>query len=52
MTLNVTTISVFGMPPHPISGLVGDISWLFPPVGMLVGMTGHLTIMVATVILQ
>jgi hypothetical protein len=39
------------MPPHPISGLVGFLSWFFPPVGMLVGMTVPLAMMVVTIIL-
>jgi hypothetical protein len=43
--------SIVGTPPHPIGGMVGVISGFFPPVGMLLGMTGPLATMVVTVIL-
>jgi hypothetical protein len=45
------TGSVVNMPPHPIGGLVEVLFGFFPPVGMLVGMTGPLATIVFTVIL-
>jgi hypothetical protein len=51
--LEGTTGSVFlGTAPHPIGGLVGSVSWWFPPVVILVGMTGPFATMVVMVILQ